>query len=199
MFYKIARGVCIIVLHLLFRVKVEGKEHIPCKKGYILVANHRTNFDPLFVVAGLRQQVHFMAKAELFRGWFMEHLMNALGAFPVDRGKGDSGAIDWSDNLIRQGRVLGMFPEGTRSPDGKPQRPKSGAALIAMRTQADVLPCAVCFGEKLTFRAPVTVRYGAPIAFEQLGFTPGINSPREIKNASHQMMGEVIRLLEVGV
>ena len=54
MFYKIARGVCIIVLHLLFRVKVEGKEHIPCKKGYILVANHRTNFDPLFVVARFR-------------------------------------------------------------------------------------------------------------------------------------------------
>ena len=195
MLYKVGRKLCMILLWILFSVKVEGKEHIP-RKGYILVANHRTNFDPLFVVTGIHAQVCFMAKAELFRnpllGWVIKH----LGAFPVERGKGDTGAIDWAVNLIRDGKVLGMFPEGTRSVSGVPQRPKSGAALIAMQTGADLLPCAVCYGGKLGLRTKVIIRYGALIRNDELNFTPGIQSTAEIKAASRLIMDRIIGLLE---
>ncbi|WP_101909555.1 lysophospholipid acyltransferase family protein [Marasmitruncus massiliensis] len=195
MLYKAGRSLCMILLRILFSVKIEGKENIP-GTGYILVANHRTNFDPLFVVTGIRAQVCFMAKVELFQnpllGWLLKH----LGAFPVERGKGDTGAIDWAVDLIRGGKVLGMFPEGTRSLTGAPQRPKSGAALIAMQTGADLLPCAVCYGEKLGFRTKVTVRYGKLIRGEELNFTPGTQSTAEIKAASRLIMDRIIGLLE---
>ncbi len=195
MLYKIGRNLCMILLWILFSVKVEGKEYIP-NKGYILVANHRTNFDPLFVVTGIHAQVCFMAKVELFRnpllGWLLKH----LGAFPVERGKGDTGAIDWAVDLTRGGKVLGMFPEGTRSVNGAPLRPKSGASLIAMQTGADLLPCAVCYGEKLGFRTRVTVRYGRLIQNEELNFTPGVQSTSEIKAASRLIMDRIIGLLE---
>ena len=195
MLYKVGRKLCMILLRILFSVKVEGKEHIP-DKGYILVANHRTNFDPLFVVTGIPAQVCFMAKAELFRNPLLGWLINHLGAFPVERGKGDTGAIDWAVGLIRDGKVLGMFPEGTRSVSGVPQRPKSGAALIAMQTGADLLPCAVCYGGKLGLRTKVIIRYGALIRNDELNFTPGIQSTAEIKAASRLIMDRIIGLLE---
>lgn len=187
-----------LVLRVLFRITVEGEENIPRHKGFILVANHRTNFDPLLAVFKIYKQVRFMAKAELFRsrvgGWFFR----SVGAFPVERGRGDTGAVDWAIALIRAGEVLGMFPEGTRSPDGKTLRPKSGTAMVAMQTGADVLPCALCFGEKLGFRGSVTIRYGKLIENAALGFTPGSNSPHEIKAASRVIMDTIIGLTEEG-
>lgn len=195
MFYDFCRAACMIFLRMMFRIKIEGMENIPQAKGYILVANHRSNFDPLFVVTAVHSQVHYMAKAELFKSAIGNRFFRAVGAFPVERGKGDSGAIEWATRLIHEGRVLGMFPEGTRSPTAVPLRPKSGAAMIAQQTGADVLPCAVCFGEKLGFRATVTIRYGTLIKNEAFGFS-GELSPHEIKAASRKMMDEIIALME---
>lgn len=139
-----------------------------------------------------------MAKAELFSNGFQRWLFKHLGAFPVERGKGDSGALDWAQTVVREGKILGMFPEGTRSKDGKPLRPKSGAAMIAMQTGTDVLPCAVCFGPELKFRTRVVIRYGKLLQNSELGFTPGANSPREIKDVSRRIMDQVVQLLEEG-
>ncbi|MEM1485936.1 lysophospholipid acyltransferase family protein [Oscillospiraceae bacterium PP1C4] len=197
MLYKIGRMLCIILTRILFRIEVAGEQNIPQAQGYILVANHRSNFDPMFVVQKMHAQVHFMAKAELFRNKLFGRLLLAVGTFPVERGRGDTGAIDWAKNVITQGRVLGMFPEGTRSTDGTPLRPKSGAALIAMQTGADILPCAVCFGERLRFRSKVTVRYGALIKNEELGISQA-GSTHEIKVASRLMMDEIKKLMEAG-
>ncbi len=199
MFYKFARWCCMVYIRILYKIKVEGQEHVPKNQGYMLIANHRTNFDPLFVVAGVYAQVFYMAKVELFQKKWRGALLRALGAFPVERGKGDTGALDWAMEVLRKGNVLGMFPEGHRSKDGQLLRPKSGASMIAMQTGADVLPCAICFGERLKFRTPVTIRYGELIKNSQLGFTPGTNSPREIKEASKLMMDRLSELLEKGV
>ncbi len=199
MLYKIGWAVCEILIRILFHVEIYGRENIPKAGDYMLVANHRTNFDPLFVVAGVkRNQVCFMAKAELFSNGFQRWLFKHLGAFPVERGKGDSGALDWAQTVVREGKILGMFPEGTRSKDGKPLRPKSGAAMIAMQTGTDVLPCAVCFGPELKFRTRVVIRYGKLLQNSELGFTPGANSPREIKDVSRRIMAQVVQLLEEG-
>lgn len=198
MIYQIARAACWLFEHLAFRVKIEGKEFVPKPgaRGYIVVANHRTNMDPLFLAADLPMQVRYMAKSELFeKNFFMNWLLLHLGAFPVERGKGDTSAIDLAEKIIREGGVLGMFPEGTRSPDGTLLRPKSGAAMIAMQTGADVLPCGIYFEGKLRFRSRVTVRFAPVIPFEDLGFTPGANSPREIKAVSRRMMEAIGGLL----
>lgn len=195
MFYKLGVGVCAIIVHILFKVTIIGRENVPKSGGYVLAANHRTNFDPLFVATSVKPQVFFMAKEELFLkskllGWIFRH----LGAFPVSRGKGDSGAMGWAENIIRDGGVLGMFPEGTRTKTGETARPKSGTAVIANQTGADVLPCAVCYGTALHFRTPVTVRFGEVIKNSMLGFSGEGNSPREIKAASHLIMDSIVEL-----
>lgn len=197
MVYKFCIFLCKIFVYILFRVRMEGRENIPRGKGFILACNHRTNFDPLLVAVRMPQQIHFMAKAELFqRNAALAWILRRLGAFPVERGKGDTGAIQWAEHLLRVGGVLGMFPEGTRNKDGTPGRPKSGTAMIACQTAADVLPCAVCFGDELGFRSTVTVRYGKMIAFEELGFSSTSMSPRELKEASRLIMDRVTAMLE---
>lgn len=193
-FYKFARALCMVFIRILFRIRIIGGEHVPKDQGYILVSNHRSNFDPLFVACRIKTRINYMAKAELFKFRPLGALLRAVGAFEVNRGTGDSGAIDYSVDLIKRGEVLGIFPEGTRSKDGALQRIKSGASVIAMQTQADVLPCAVRFEGKLRFRSAVTVSYGPLIRFSELRFTPGENSPREIK-ASNKLIGERISAL----
>ena len=89
-----------------------------------------------------------------------------------------------------------MFPEGTRSKDGTPGKPKSGVAMIASQTNASVLPCAVCYGKELRFRTRLTIRYGPLIPYERLGFSQANAAPREIKAASRLIMDEIVRLLE---
>lgn len=200
MFYKVVRALCAVFLRLAFRFRVVGLENVPDGGGFILAANHRSNWDP--VLAGIpvkRHKVCYMAKAELFqKNALFARIITALGAFPIERGKGDTGAIDWADRIITGGGVLGMFPEGTRSKTGTPGRPKSGVAMIAQQTGADVVPCAVCFGERIGFRSPVTVRYGKPIENARFGFGAEI-APHEHKEASRLVMDEIVRLLEDGI
>lgn len=195
-FYKFARALCMGVIHILFRIKTVGGEQVPKNQGYILVSNHRTNFDPLFVAARVKTRINYMAKAELFKFKPLAVILKAVGAFEVDRGSGDTSAIDYSVELIKRGEVLGIFPEGHRSKDGKLQRIKSGASVVAMQTEADILPCAVHFTGKLRFRSVVTISYGPLIKFSELGFTPGENSPREIKRANKMIGDHIEALLE---
>lgn len=199
-FYRFARAACAVFLRLAFRFRTVGTENIPDSGGFILAANHRSNWDPVFVgIPVKRHQVCYMAKAELFhKNVILTKLITALGAFPIERGKGDTGAIDWADRVLNEGGVLGMFPEGTRSKTGVPGRPKSGVAMIAQQTGADVVPCAVCFGERLGFRSPVTIRYGRPIKNSAFQFS-GEVTPHELKAASHLVMGKIVELMEDGV
>ena len=197
MFYKIARIVCIWVAHLLFRMEIRGREHIPAGGGYILASNHRSNFDPIFVATGVKSQIFFMAKEELFeKNAFLKRLFLALGAFPVARGKGDTGALDWAVGVVRSGEVLGMFLEGTRSKTGELGRPKSGTAMLAHQTKADVLPCAIYFENPLHFRSRVVVHYGRMLKNAELGLGEETLTPHGMKAASHQIMQEIAALVE---
>ena len=195
MLYAIGRVLTSWMLHILFRVRYEGYENLPKTGGFMVVSNHRSNMDPVFLAQKVKPRLYFMAKIELFSNWFVGWLLRRLGAFPVKRGQGDTSALEWSEQLIKDGKVLAMFPEGTRSKDGVPLRPKSGAALIAGAVQADVYPCAICFTGKLHFRCRVTVRYGKRIAWEELGMDPQ-PTPAQIREASRLMMGRIIQLLE---
>ena len=190
--YRFARGLANLVFPLFFRLRFEGTEHLPSSGGYIMASNHVSLLDPLFVAMVMPTQVHFMAKAELFRNPLLGRLLKGLGAFPVERGKGDSGAIDHSANILRSGGTLGIFPEGTRSKDGNPLRPKSGAALIAKMTGADVLPCGIVVEGKVKLWSKITVRFGPLIPHEQLGFID--ESPSQIKRATKRIWGDILAL-----
>ncbi len=159
-------------LWLVTRWEVRGREHVPLEGGLIVVSNHLNNADPPIVGAGVaRRRIRWMAKVELFRYPFGV-VPRLWGAFPVRRFEADLGAMLTAERILRQGGVLGMFPEGTRSRTGRLGKPHPGTALIALRTGVPVLPCAVTGTER--FRNPLvllrrprfTVTIGEPIRVE---------------------------------
>ncbi len=160
---------CTPLAHLLFPFKTLGKEHIPPASPddrIVLVCNHISDLDPMFLEMGQRRHIYFMAKEELFRSrignWFFG---KQLGAFPVKRGKGDSGAIDNARAVVNAGRIMGIFPEGTRSRNGQLGRFKSGAALIVSQTGASVLPvCIVAPQQKIKMFRRTKIVFGPRIS-----------------------------------
>ena len=192
MFYNCAKAIVWFVLKLLYRIEVTGLENLPDQGGYILAANHRCLLDPIFIAAELKHRVYFMAKKELF--WFpFSLLLHALGAFPVKRGEGDHSAVDKASSIIKEKKILGIFPEGTRSKTGEPLRPKSGVAVIAKDTKADILPVGIHFEGKLRLGAKVTISYGKLIRFEELSLCDETQTSA-IKKASRLIMDRIIEL-----
>ena len=196
MFYKICKAICMFAFRIWYKIEYVGIENIPNGGGYMLISNHLSNIDPIILAGKVKEPIHYMGKAELFKNPFIGWIFKNVKAFPVNRGAGDTSAIDKSVEIISNREILGIFPEGTRSKDGNPLRPKSGAALIAKMSSADVLPCGMAYGNKGKFRSSVTVNYGKLISFEELGFTDE-QSPREIKKATRIMFGRVLELIGV--
>lgn len=193
-FYAFARLVTRMVFAVLYDVRFEGRENIPERGGALVVCNHRFAKDPVVLAhAFSRRQLYFMSKAEWFENRPLGLLLGALGAFPVNRGEGDFGAIDHAVELVKEGHLLGIFPEGTRNRTGGPMKPKSGAAFIARQTGADVLPCALVFGDRQGFRSRITVKIGPVIPYGELGFGEGERA--SLRRASKLIMGRINALL----
>ncbi len=180
------------------RVQIVGRENFPSEDTpLVLCCNHISNWDPiLLILANHKRHVHFMAKAELFSNhlfsWF---LGKQMGAFPVRRGTGDTSAIDAAKRLVNDRKLMGIFPEGTRSKDGKLLRAKSGAALIVAQTGACVLPAAVVTrDQKIRMFQRVKVVYGKPLTPEELHLT---DSERpDIRYATRLIMKTIGELIE---
>jgi len=153
------------------RTKVEGQENIPKSGGAILASNHNPGFDFVLMGYGCPRQVYFMAKKEVFEiSPLLNKLLFTIGTFPIHRGKRDQQALDAAVEIVKSGKVLGMFPEGTRSRTGKLQRAHSGAARIAIKANAPVVPTVIMGSEKIVERTwlpwgrpLVTVRFGPPL------------------------------------
>jgi len=160
------------LFRLLFPFRVTGLEHIPQdNRPMIVCCNHISMLDPVFLLyAQKRADVYFMGKAELFRvGIFAWFLGKQCGSFPVTRGKGDTGALDHAEQLIAERKWMGIFPEGTRSKTGELGNFKSGAALIAAKTQAHVLPVALTTkDQKVKAFRRVTIAFGEPLSPTEL-------------------------------
>lgn len=189
------RYVTMGVYKLFYNFRIEGTENIPQDKALVMASNHRSYADPVILTMPMKKPVTYMAKEELFKnklfGWFI----TKLGAFPVKRGAGDLQVIDDAVGILESGRHLVIFPEGTRSKDGKVGKGKTGVALIAARSGADVLPCGIIFeGEKLHFRSKLTLRFGKVIPAEEIAVTDG--SPRELKAAKLRIMSAITELVE---
>lgn len=185
-----------IYLAAAYRLKYEGLKNIPKKTAVIYVSNHRTYADPPLVGARARGKLAFMAKEELFKNPLFAWLIRSLGAFPVARGKGDTGVLDTAVERLEKGHSLMIFPEGTRSKDGKVGRGHSGAAVIAARSGKMMIPVGIVFGEKLKFRSKVTVKYGEPIMpqdYVEISDTP---NPRQLVKLKNRYMADIKRLVE---
>ena len=175
-FYVVIRFLLGLPARLLFRIRRKGVKNEPARDEgpYLVCANHQTLLDVVFIAASLkRQQPHFMAKAELFKVPVVNWLVAMLGAFPVDRGGGDVGAIKKSVNIIKNGDCLGIFPQGHRYPGVDPRGTdtKNGAALICTKSSADVVPVYISRKNnthKLFRRTYVVI--GDPISFDSLGY-----------------------------
>lgn len=185
---------------IVFKTQYIGRENVPKTGSLIIASNHRNSYDPGLIAAARVRKIHYMAKLELFNlnklaSWMLRH----LNAFPISRGTGDQRSLNYAIRLVEDGKVLGIFPEGTRSkdPDGKMLPPKAGIALIAKATHADVLPACIYFEGKSKFRKKITVRFGEVIPYEELGLTDESNMS-EIKDASRLVMGKIGELLEKG-
>jgi len=160
---------------VLFRLRLEGREHEPARGPFIVAANHASAIDPPIVGIALRHQAAYMAKHELLQAPVLGPLLRSIGVFPVRRGEPDRKAIRRSLEVLDAGRVLVMFPEGTRSHDGRLRAPEPGAAMIALRTGAPVLPAAVINSHRILPKGAhwpkiqqVTVRMGTPIAVPKI-------------------------------
>lgn len=199
-FYAFAQVVCNAFFSAIFSIKVEGAEHLPpVGTGFILVSNHQSFLDPPLLGLRLKDRnLTFMAKEELFHKPVLGWIIKKLGAFPVTRGKRDNSAVDMAIQKVEEGKMLCLFPEGTRSLDGKPLKPKSGAVVIAAHTGADIIPAAITYYNKKRgrrFRSKIVIRYGPLIKNEELKM--GKNAtPSEIKAASRFVMDKIIEQMD---
>lgn len=169
--YGVSHALIQVLYDICFRGDAEGVEHFPSRGGFILAANHASHLDPPIVGLRVPRQVCFFARKTLWKPGLAAWWLSAVGCIPVDRDGGtDVSAIKRVLEALRRERVIILFPEGTRSPDGLLQAPKSGIGLIACRSGAPVVPARIfgsfrAFGRegRLRLGAPVSVTYGRPL------------------------------------
>jgi 1-acyl-sn-glycerol-3-phosphate acyltransferase len=170
--YRVIGTLSIPVVKGLYRLRARGLEHLP-QGGFVLAANHTSNFDPwpLGIPLLPDRQLRFMAKAELFNP-ILTPILRAGGAFKVRRGEGDVGAMQTAAELVREGEIVVMFPEGTRQTKGLVKRhtarPHTGAARIALTASAPLVPAAIGGTDRLLRLGPLRVAYGPPIDLSDL-------------------------------
>jgi 1-acyl-sn-glycerol-3-phosphate acyltransferase len=141
--YWSLRAVLVPFFLLYFRLARVGREHLPRTGPLLLAANHRSFLDPFVIGTLVRRPVYYMAKRELFEKRWQAWVLNALGAFPVDRGAGDHGAMDTAREILARGDCVVIFPEGTRVRPGPLGDPRRGIGRLALETGAPVAPVAV--------------------------------------------------------
>lgn len=187
------------LIKLLFPYRVRGLENLPqAGEGtrLMICCNHISNLDPVFLLMGQKQPIYFMAKAELFRTRFTRWLFGTvMGAFPVERGKGDVGAVEHAFELVRNGKLLGIFPQGTCRRTRELGQAKSGAALVACRTQAAVVPaCLVTKNFHVRLFRRTTLVIGKPLTPEDLQLQD--EEHPKLRYASRLIMERIDTLIE---
>ena len=159
--YPLGKALVSTLLYPLYRVKVVGKENFPKQGGVLLCTNHIDNLDPPVVGMTCPRPVHFMAKEELFEAPILKSILPKVNAFPIKRGMSDRQALRKALSILKTGKVVGLFPEGTRSKDGVLQEGLAGAGFFALRGEAVVMPCAI-IGPYKPFKR-LKIVYGKPI------------------------------------
>ena len=207
MFYWLLKWVLLgPLLRMVFRPRIEGAENVPDEGPAILASNHLSYADWLFMPLTLPRRVTFVAKAEYFtspgiKGWFQKKFFAGAGQVPIDRsGAGAAeGALLSAKRILGEGGLFGIYPEGTRSHDGRLYRGKTGVARLALETKVPVIPIAVVGtnriappGKKFGSITRPVVRFGKPLDFSRYD---GLENDRYIlRSITDEIMYEIMRL-----
>jgi 1-acyl-sn-glycerol-3-phosphate acyltransferase len=193
-------------LRLIFRPQVEGREYVPETGAAILASNHLSFSDSIFMPLMVRRKVTFVAKQEYFtgtglKGWLTKMFFVGAGTIPVDRsgGRAAQAAIDTGLRILREGKLFGIYPEGTRSPDGRLHRGKTGVARLALESGAPVIPVAMLNADEIQPIGKIIprirrakIRFGPPLDFSRYR---GMAGDRFIERAvTDEIMYELMTL-----
>jgi len=193
-------------LKLIFRPLVEGGEHVPETGPAIIASNHLSFSDSIFMPLMVKRKVTFVAKAEYFtgkglKGFLVRMFFVGTGTIPVDRsgGRAAQAALDTGMRVLREGNLFGIYPEGTRSPDGRLYRGKTGVARLALESRSPVIPVAMLNADKiqppgkiLPKLGRVRIRFGAPLDFSRYA---GMAGDRFVERAvTDEIMYELMDL-----
>jgi 1-acyl-sn-glycerol-3-phosphate acyltransferase len=179
--YWIVKAILTPILRTVFRPKVEGLEHVPAEGAAILASNHLSFSDSIFLPLVVPRRVTFLAKSDYFtsrgvKGRLKAGFFKGVGQLPVDRsgGRASQAALETGKRVLAAGNLLGIYPEGTRSPDGRLYRGKTGVARMALESGVPVIPCAMVNtyeiqppGKVLPKVMPVVMRIGKPLDFSR--------------------------------
>lgn len=199
--YRVLKWTLPKVLNPYLSVETVGLGNVPERGGAILACNHLSFIDSLLLPLNLDRPVYFLGKAEYFRSWRTRWFFSAVGVVPVDREGGSRGrrSLETGAEILASGDLLGIYPEGTRSPDGRLYRGKTGPARLALAAGVPVVPCAVTgtdtalpTGAYLPRPRPVEVRYGRPLDLS-VHATPD-EDPAALRAATNELMAAVQRL-----
>ncbi|WP_037914464.1 lysophospholipid acyltransferase family protein [Actinacidiphila yeochonensis] len=203
---SVLKAVLLVLMRVLYRPVVEGLEHIPADGPVIVAGNHVTFVDSLFLSLVVKRQVYFIGKDEYvtgrgFKGRLMAWFFTTCGMIPVDRdgGRGGVAALMTGSRVLEEGKIFGIYPEGTRSPDGRLYRGRTGIARLAMMTGAPVVPFAVIGTDKvqpggrgMPRIAPVSLRFGPALDFSRY---EGMDRDRYVLRAvTDEVMSHVMHL-----
>lgn len=207
--YYVIRWLLAPLARLIYRPHIEGRRNVPRTGPVILASNHLSFIDSFLIPAFAPRPVYFLAKSSYFEGsglsgWFSRNFFTAIGATPVERGAGQAAleALDQQRRILSSGRAIALYPEGTRSLDGRLYKGRTGVAFLALETGAQVVPVglvgtneAMPVGAKWPRMSPrVTVRYGEPIDLSGHGPATSGRARRmatdEIMSAIHALSGQ---------
>jgi 1-acyl-sn-glycerol-3-phosphate acyltransferase len=193
LFWRVARLWAQPVTQIVARLRVYGKERIPRSGGIVLALNHFSWVDTTSFGAACPRTIHYVAKVEAYEMAGIAQLIRAFGTMPIRRGESDRDAIRAMRGLVREGKVLGMFVEGTRQRTGVPGEVMPGAAMVALQEGVPVVPGSVHGSQTWRFGNfhPVSIAWGEPITFDHLP-----RGGRGYREASAEIQRRIRRLWE---
>jgi 1-acyl-sn-glycerol-3-phosphate acyltransferase len=200
--YRALHAILPPIINAVWRPWTEGMENIPSKGPAIIASNHLSFLDSIFVPALVPRPVYYLGKADYFSGW-QRHFFENVGVMPVNRGGGDASeaSLRKGEEVLRAGHLLGIYPEGTRSPDGRLYRGKTGPVRLAFRTGAPIVPVGLVgtddvmpIDAKLPRIAKVGIRFGEPIDFALRYGEDAANDRFALRSATDELMYEIMML-----
>ncbi len=203
--YWVFKAILKPILRLLYGIKVEGFENVPKKGPAIMAANHLSFLDSFFIPLVVnRRKVTYLAKADYFKSWKTAWFFNMAGQIPMDRSGGERSeqALHTALDVLKDGKLLGIYPEGTRSPTGKLHRGRTGVARLALAAGVPIIPCGLVGTEdvmpknaklpRLMGRPKVLVRFGRPLDLTR--FAGQERDRFVLRSITDELMYEIMQL-----